>query len=249
MSSWAQLSVKGVLLTQEKVKPRVPLGNAPHVGKKKIVLLNNALSKHQRRIKDAAVQRLAVLKDKVHNKETQPQSSKESEEDSDDESPVQPRCMRYTDSCMEENAVNQTESSKSEVEDDRIYYPNDGEPFSVVQTYDILPDICCTPILPPIITEALKWTSTVEVTGGTTTVVSECKRLYKENNNSIPHLLSMCIGLYDDLEGQALADFEEDPLYKQYLEKSAILKVPLLKAKIQRRAKAAGMKKLRKTQC
>ena len=98
MASWAQVSVNGVLLTQEKdVKPQFPLvKNAPLVRNKKVFITNKALLEHQRRIKEAATQRLAALKDdKVNPKGDQPQESQQSseemsEEDSDDEALYNP---------------------------------------------------------------------------------------------------------------------------------------------------------------
>jgi hypothetical protein len=74
-----------------------------------------------------------------------------------------------------------------------------------------------------------------------TTGMFECEALFNNHNNSIPHLLAMCIGmtdaLADDVDGILPAgDFDTDPLYKEHLEKSLVHKVPLLKEEVRRHA-------------
>jgi hypothetical protein len=72
------------------------------------------------------------------------------------------------------------------------------------------------------------------------TGMSQCEAIFKKHNNSIPHLLAMCIGmtdaLADDVDRILPGDFDTDPLYKEHLEKSLLPKVPLLKEEVRRRA-------------
>jgi hypothetical protein len=55
----------------------------------------------------------------------------------------------------------------------------------------------------------------------------DCEWLYKQYSNSVQHLLVMAFGL-KSAEGQDIADFEEDEMYKAYLMKSLVPKVPLV---------------------
>jgi hypothetical protein len=173
------------------------------------------------------------------------QPSEEEEEEA--ESPPQPRRM-YHELAGNKGNLDEKGSEESDDEDDgKIYYPNYGEPFMLTRTYDILPPICRCPITPfiPSPVESPIQHGTMEAGAGDIPV-SVCEQVYRNNNNSVPHLLVMCIGLYNQVEERPLADFEEDVFYKEYLEKSSVPKVPLLKAEMQRRAREAGIGKLRK---
>ena len=79
--------------------------------------------------------------------------------------------------------------------------------------------------------------------------MSVCERLYRENNNSVQMLLSMALGLVNKSECCHIADLDDDPLYKDYLEKTYVPKVPMLKNEMKRRAKALGLQKFRKNSC
>jgi hypothetical protein len=69
---------------------------------------------------------------------------------------------------------------------------------------------------------------------------SECEAIYRNNNNSVPHLLAMCLGLTDattdDVDRMLIANLEGTPLYRDFLEKSLYPKAPLLKKEVKRRA-------------
>jgi hypothetical protein len=66
----------------------------------------------------------------------------------------------------------------------------------------------------------------------------ECETIYRDNNNSVPHLLAMCLGLTDslteDIDRMLIADLEGSPVYRDHLEKSLHPKVPLLKEEVKR---------------
>jgi hypothetical protein len=76
--------------------------------------------------------------------------------------------------------------------------------------------------------------------------MSLCEHFYMINKNSIQVLLAMCVGLTDPKNGRVLADFDNDRLYKEYLEKAVVPKVPALKTEMKRRALAVGLTKFRK---
>jgi hypothetical protein len=74
---------------------------------------------------------------------------------------------------------------------------------------------------------------------------SECEKMYKQYGNSVQYLLVMSIGLTNK-KGRELADFDDDPIYKAYLQKSLQPRVPLMKAEMRRRAVQSGLTKFRK---
>jgi hypothetical protein len=54
------------------------------------------------------------------------------------------------------------------------------------------------------------------------------------------HLLVMAIGLKGN-DGRELANFEDDPIYKEQLQKSLQPRVPLMKEEMKHRANKAGL--------
>ena len=182
-------------------------------------------------------------------------SSKEEEEN--EESPVLP-CRMHDDEPKlhhpDNSIMHCSQLDDSDVEGDgKIYVPAFGNPFVVREAPFFIP-----PIRPAVGTthvvaganEEQDKEGTMEAGAGVPKM-SVCERLYKESNNSVQLLLSMCIGLVNKSEGRDrwIADLEDDPLYRDQLEKIHVPKVPMLKSEMKRRAHALGLRKFRKNSC
>jgi hypothetical protein len=68
-----------------------------------------------------------------------------------------------------------------------------------------------------------------------------CEKIYRDSNNSMVVLLSMCIGLTNK-DGRLIADTDSDELYKKFLEKVFVPKAPNLKEEAKRRMESLGQK-------
>jgi hypothetical protein len=191
----------------------------------------------QLRIQAAANERQALNEPKKTLREMLQEgleASSSTDEAEFEDSPVIPRRTDSTVKAKSKAIEEEDSDDLKETDDGNIYFPAKGQPFRVVRHFDILSHI--QPLSPDE-------QGTKETGSGITP--SECEKVYRENNNSVSHLLVMCIGLCNDNE-RPLADFEQDELYQKYLDKSFVPKVPLLKWEMQRRASLVGITKLRK---
>jgi hypothetical protein len=187
------------------------------------------------------------------------------EDDDVEETPMQPRKLNIQqESFLQQSFVPDTQSFVRDMDrrvynfsdqqdaddsDGKVNYPNKGNPFHIIDTYyRILPHDFWYPCT--VTTMADNKDGTLEIS---TPKVSECKRLYKESNNFIQLLLCMCIGIVnedeDEDEDQAIADLENDPVYRDHLEKMHHPKVPMLKAEMKRRDKSNGSDEVPKELC
>ena len=157
----------------------------------------------------------------------------------EDESPMVPRRMPHPDNAI----MDCWQLDDSDSEGGKLFVPPEGNPFRVV-----VADFFIPPILPHNHACTTEQKGRMEFADGRGSSMSICERIYRDSNNSVQQLLVMCIGLInsDGENDRFIANFEEDVLYKEYLEKVHMPKVPQLKAEMQRRAKEQGIKRLRK---
>jgi hypothetical protein len=74
-----------------------------------------------------------------------------------------------------------------------------------------------------------------------------CEENWQKHKGDLQVLIAMSIGLKTEDGSRNLADLDEDDLYVLHLSKQYYPRAPVLANEMARRAKAAGMKKFRKS--